>query len=160
MATRGSTPAKKTAKAKRATLKQLITRTETVADNARSFDRELIEQLEDASGVAERIDRSREWPIAPPVAQQVEVVHPVGGDEVRRNPMPDKRREGRAVHEHQRRSIAAHGVANVMPIEAIALSQRPVSHLRVLLADARAKHRHKKTTGLGGFFDRMAHSPR
>jgi len=37
MATRGSTPAKKAPKAKRATLKQLITRTETIADKVASL---------------------------------------------------------------------------------------------------------------------------
>ncbi|MNE98672.1 hypothetical protein D3C80_1972250 [compost metagenome] len=61
------------------------------------------------------------------------------GDEVRRNPVPDMGREGRAMHEHQRRAVAAHGIANGMPIEAIALSQRPVSHVRVLLAGASQK---------------------
>ncbi|MNO68248.1 hypothetical protein D3C76_590700 [compost metagenome] len=74
-----------------------------------------------------------------PVAQQVEVVHPVRGDEMRCNTVPDKGREGRAMHEHQRRAIATHGVANGMPIEAIALSQRPVSHVRILSAGASQK---------------------
>ncbi|NMN74820.1 hypothetical protein AF70_00003370 [Pseudomonas sp. KD5] len=74
-----------------------------------------------------------------PVTQQIEVMHPVRGDEVRRDPVPHMRREGRAVHEHQRRTVTTYGVANGVPVETIGLSQRPVSHGCVLLACASPK---------------------
>ncbi|MNF94008.1 hypothetical protein D3C84_767040 [compost metagenome] len=74
-----------------------------------------------------------------PITQQVEVMHPVRRDEVRRNPVPHIRRERRAMHEHQRWAVATHGVTDGVPVEAIALSQRPVSHGDVLLAGASEK---------------------
>ncbi|MNI31481.1 hypothetical protein D3C73_853670 [compost metagenome] len=43
------------------------------------------------------------------------------------------------MHEHQRRAVAAHGVAHGVPFEAIGLGQWPVSHGLVLLAGEEAK---------------------
>ncbi|MNG02509.1 hypothetical protein D3C84_855410 [compost metagenome] len=74
-----------------------------------------------------------------PIAQQIEVVDAVSRHEIRRDPVPHERRKGRAMHEHQRRAVAAHGVAHLMSVEVEDLIQWPVSHGLVLLAGEEAK---------------------
>ncbi|MNG32642.1 hypothetical protein D3C84_1187070 [compost metagenome] len=66
-------------------------------------------------------------------------MHAVCGNEVRGDAVPHVRREGRAVHEHQRRAVAVNGVVNAMPIEAVLAVQQPVSHVPVLLAGRNQK---------------------
>ena len=107
---------------------------EVMGDHVGTLDIPVIKQLREES-VLDAEGHIRIRLLGTPVAEQVEIMHPVRREKMRRNAVPYVGREGRAMHKHQRRAVAAHGMTYLSAMEIKDLIEQPVRHGPVLLAD-------------------------